>query len=61
MKRENRIHESSEICPFSNEYCLKVCGLYDRHLEGCSIRIGAYNMYVLSKNIKKWIEYQENN
>jgi hypothetical protein len=61
MIMKKKPHETEEICPFSNQNCIIVCGLYDRHLEGCSIRIGAYNMYILSQTIKKWMEYQENN
>jgi hypothetical protein len=60
MVGNNRIHETDEICPFSNKNCIKICGLYDRHLEGCSIRIGSYNLYELSKTIKIWMQQQKN-
>ena len=61
MIKKKKPHESEEVCPFSNENCIKICALYDQRLDGCSIRIGAYNLYILSQNIKRLIEHQENN
>ena len=61
MMKKKKPHESEEICPFSSENCITICGLYDQRLAGCSIRIGAYNLYILSQNIKRLIEHQENN
>ena len=61
MMKKKKPHESEEICPFSTENCIKICGLYNKNLEGCSIRIGAHNLDVLSQNIKKLIELQQDN
>ncbi len=59
--RKSRKKEAEEFCPFINKDCIKTCGVYDKYLNGCSIRIGAYNVYRLTQVIKEWMEHEENN
>ena len=59
--RKSRKKEAEEFCPFINQNCVKTCGVYDKYLNGCSIRIGAYNVYRLTQVIKEWMEHEEEN
>jgi hypothetical protein len=58
--RKSRKAKEEEFCPFLNQNCIKTCGVYDKYLDGCSIRIGAYNVYKLTETIKDWMEQEEN-
>jgi hypothetical protein len=60
MIRKNRKKDEEEFCPFLNQNCIKTCAVYDKFLNGCSIRIGAYNVYRLTQAIKEWNEQEEN-
>jgi len=59
--RKSRKKEAEEFCPFINQNCINTCGVYDKYLNGCSIRIGAYNVYRLTQAIKEWMEHEEEN
>jgi hypothetical protein len=58
--RKSRKAKEEEFCPFLNQNCIKTCSVYDKYLDGCSIRIGAYNVYKLTETIKDWMEQEEN-